>query len=300
MLHIRSCIAPTIAAVVVAGPLLYFSLVGRQAPLLIGYCGVAGPRDEWRYGWPAIYGTRIIAEEWLGEPRAVGPLEGFCGQSLFWNLIVSAAMIGGSFSVVRIAARALRKRQFLLRSLVLLPAVTAGVCIFVKYDQSPNLYQFAVPCASAVMEPAFHPIVFRPQAITDFPIYLCGPILLGVAAGIYVSLSAATTLIARLCRMAAQGSSGSTAPSAPGRILAVLALVCLIGSAFYLGLVAYRWQTVCRTAVFGKLATKWVAEYVMGHDGEWPRSWDALRECAVHSGSNPQEIIENRAIVCRD
>ncbi len=296
MLDTRRCIAPAFAAVVVAGPLLYFHLVGRQEPLLIGFCGVAGPRDPWRYGWPAIYGTRIIAEAWLGEPRSVGPLENFSGQSLFWNVGVSAVMIVGSIYVVRSITSGLRKRQFSLRSLLLLAAVTAGVCTFVKYDRSPDLLFFLVPSTPARFDLKANPIVFRPQAITDFPLYLSVPIVVGVASGIYAGLSAMSTLIALLCRVSHRGSTRSPVRSALYRILAIVALFCLIGGAAYAATVAHRLRTLCHAAVCGKLATDWVTDYVSMHDGEWPRSWDALRECqreyAAVSGRNEEGMIE--------
>jgi hypothetical protein len=297
MLDIRRCIAPAFAAVVVAGPLLYFHLVGRQSPLLVGYCGCLAPRDVWRYGWPAIYGTRIITQAWQGEARSIGPLERFSGQSLFWNVVVSAVMVVGSIHVVRNAASGVRKRQISLRSLLLLPAVAAGVCTFVKYDRSPDLLFFLVPSTPARFDLTANPIIFRPQAITDFPLHLSVPILIGVASGIYSGLSAVGTLVVRLCRVTCRGSTRSPARSARYRILAIVALLCLIGGTAFAARAAYRLRTVCRAAVFGKLATEWVTQYVWMHNGEWPRSWDALREClreyAADSGRNEEGMIES-------
>lgn len=292
MLHVKSCIAPILAVAVVAGPLLYFHCVGRQEPLLVGYCGCLAPRDQWRYGWPAIYGTRIITQAWNGEARSVGPLDDFSGQSLFLNSLVSAVMIVGASSVIQSTASALRKRQFSLRSLLLLPAVIAGVCIFVKYDRSPDLLHFLVPSTPARFDLTTSPVIFRPQAITDFPLYISVPILFGVAAGGYASLSVMATLVAFLCRLAYRGSTGSPAQCARDRVLAVLALLCLLGGAAYLAGATRRACTVCRAAVSGRHATEWVTQYVFMHDGEWPRSWDALRRCAADSGCDPERMIE--------
>jgi hypothetical protein len=294
MLHVRRYIVLTVAAAVVAGPLLYFHCVGRQAPLLVGYCGCLAPRDQWRYGWPAIYGTRIITQAWAptGDARTVGPLDDFSGWSLFWNLGVSAVMIVGSIYVLRNTSSALRKRQLSLRSLLLLPVVIAGICIFVKYDRSPDLLHCLAPSTLPRFNLTGSPIIFRPQAITDFPLYVSAPMLFGVAAGIYASLLAVTTLVALLFRMAYRGSAEAPARNARHRVLAIAALVCLIVGTAYLARAAYRFRTVCRAAVCGKLATDWVNQYVWIHDGEWPRSWDALRQCAADCGSNSERTIE--------
>lgn len=296
MLYVRTYIASTVAAIIVAGPLLYFHLVGRQEPLIIGYCGVAGPRDVWRYGWPAIYGTRVIAEEWF-EPRNVGPLDHFSGQAIFWNLGVSALMIWGSIRVVNRGALAARKRQVSLRTLLLLPAVAAGVYTFVRYDRSPNLLFFVVPRTPARFDPARNPILFRPQAITDFPLYLSVPILLGVAAGVYAGLLVLGTFVAFLSRMAHRGSTFSPAQSALCRLLAIATLLSLIGGTAYAARAAYRFRTICHAAVSGRLATEWVSTYVFMHNGEWPRSWDAIRECVREYGRfssdyNDEGLIE--------
>jgi len=296
MLHIRGWIAPSFAAVLVAGPLLYFHLVGRQEPCLVGYCGCLAPRDQWRYGWPAIYGTRVITQTWQGEAGSAGPLEHFRGQLLFWNLCVSAVMIAGSMRVARKAASGVRKRQVSLRSLLLLLAVAAGVYTFVKYDRAPDLLSFLVPSTPMRFDHTAHPIVFRPQAITDFPLYLSVPILFGVASGIYFGISAMSTLVALLGRVACRGSTGCPERKAPNRILAIVAILCLISGAAYLARGAYRLRAVSRAAVFGRLATEWVTTYVAIHNGEWPRSWDSLRECireyAAVSGCNEEEMIE--------
>ncbi len=262
----------------VAAPLLYFHIVGRQAPLIVGYCGTFGPLDQWRYGWPVIYGTRIIHEPWLGHPGTTGPLEDFNAGAVFWNLSAAAVMIAGTIYVALKMLSALRDRQFSLRSLMLLPVVTAAVCTFIQYDRSPNLIFFLVPSTPERFDPAADPIVFRPQAVTDFPPYLYVPIIIGVASATYAVLTAAGAIVAFLCRAAFCGSSGPTVRNARWRLLATMALICLLLGATHTARGAYRLRADCHAAVSGRLATEWLSMYVFLH-GEWPRSWDAIRAC---------------------
>ncbi len=281
-------------SLLVAGPLLYFHFVGRQAPLLVGYCGVAGPIDEWRYGWPAIYGKRVISEPWLGMPGRVGPLEDFNAGAVFWNLSASAITIAGTIYVAQNILSVLRKRQFSLHSLLLLPVVTAGVYVFIKYDRCPNLLFFLVPSTPARFDPAADPIIFRPQAITDFPPHLYVPIIIGVASGIYAALSAAVAIMAFLCRVAFRGSGDSPARVSKCRLVAVITLLCLFCGAAYSARGVYRLRATCHAAVSGRLATEWLSRYVSMR-GEWPRSWDAIRTCLremPHSDRNEEGLIE--------
>ena len=43
------------------------------------------------------------------------------------------------------------------------------------------------------------------------------------------------------------------------------------------------------------VATEWAEIHVMAHDGEWPRSWDALRQYPAppsFPGADPEALIE--------
>ena len=51
-------------------------------------------------------------------------------------------------------------------------------------------------------------------------------------------------------------------------------------------------RTVCHAAVSGRHATEWVTQYVFIHDGEWPRSWDDVRQSAADSGCDPERMIK--------
>ncbi len=294
MPDLKRWIVPIGVSFLVAVPLLYFSFVGRQAPLLFGYCGVAGPIDTWRYGWPAIYGTRNISEPWLGRPGKTGPLRDFNAGAVFWNLSVAAIMIAGTVYLSRHTVSVLRKRRFSLRGLALLPVVVAAVCAFVKYDRSPNVIFFLVPSAPARWDPEATPIIFRPQAITDFPPYLYVPIVIGIASASYAVLTAAGAVVALLCRVAFHGSGGSAARGTKWRLLATLALVCLVWGAAHAARSAYRLRAACYTAVSGRLAAEWLAEHVFLR-GEWPRSWDEIRACLKEqtiSDRTEEELVE--------
>ena len=170
-----------------------------------------------------------------------------------------------------------------------MPAVTAGLCIFVKYDRSFDLLHFVVPSAPAPLQST--PIIFRPQAITDFPLYLSAPVLFGVATAIYASLSGAATFIGFLCRVAYRGHMGSSGRNARYRLAAIALLFGLIIGTGCLAKAAYRLRTVSHAAVFGKLATNWIDLYV-GTCGQWPRSWDTLRDCASLDGSDPESLLQ--------
>lgn len=282
------------ALFLVAAPLLYFNFVGRQEPLLVGYCGVAGPTDQWRYGWPVIYGTRAISEPWLGQPGRIGPLRDFNACAVFWNLCATAIMIAGTIYVAQRIVSLLRKRQFSLHGLLLLSAVVLIVCAFIKYDRCPNLIFFLVPSTPPRFDPATDPIIFRPQAITDFPPYLYMPIIIGIASASYAVFSAVGAVMSILCRVAFRSSDGSTARRTKRRVLATMALVCLFWGVAYAARGAYRLREACHAAVSGRLATEWLSQHVFLR-GEWPRSWDAIRTCLKEepsSDQNEEALIE--------
>jgi hypothetical protein len=290
MLPTQRHLAPIVAAIAVAGPLAYFHFVGR--PYLYSP-EVESVTTIYRYGWPSVYGERRFEQQWGPKGgRRVGPLDDFNGLSLFWNSIVAAAMIAGTVGVTQRTAAALRERQFSLRQLLLLPVAVAGVYAFVRYDRSPDLIHFLVAEAPAPIESSFRSIHRPPQAITSFPPYLFLPILFGVAAGVFAGLSAGATLVVRLCRVAYRGSAGSSARSLQCRALAILTLLGVVGAATFLARTVYRVRTVSHAAVFGKFATDWATLYVMAHDGQWPRSWDMLRECVAAYDPKSERMIE--------
>jgi hypothetical protein len=87
-------------------------------------------------------------------------------------------------------------------------------------------------------------------------------------------------------------------------VLVVVLLTCVIAGATYIGWAVRRALVVSHTAVFGRVATEWVTQYVDEHHGAWPPSWDALLDCTsppIFPGHNPQEFLETlKSVVAID
>jgi hypothetical protein len=269
-------------------PLVHLQFFGR--------CGFFHSDCGWctshrLYGWPVAYGTRSISEPWDSRTglKTVRPLENRNTSAVLLDLAVAAALIAGTIHAVQTGAFALWKRQCSLRSLLLLPVFLAAICSFIRYDRSIDLVHFLSGFhESAKIDPSFQ----TSQAITDAPPYLFVPILFGIGAAVCAGLSAVTRFVAFLLRAACRSHIGPPTRCAGYRTIAVVALLCLAAGAVHLGVALRQAVVRSRTAVLGKMVTEWVGLYIVVHDGKWPQSWEAIRECAAGGDGDSESVIE--------
>jgi len=182
---------------IVVIPLFYFNVfTGRRGS---GHSDIGWSTYDQLYGWPCVYGYRVISEPWFSSVgfREIGPLEQFNGRAVAVNAATAVAMLVGSVYVVECICRIIRDRQFSLGNVLMLFAVTGCLCCFIKYDRAGGIpYSVYIEIGDDL---AFDLHRSAPT-IADSPIWIFVPMLFGIAASIYATFAAVARIVIVLWR----------------------------------------------------------------------------------------------------